>query len=145
MLMSKKTTNGEARGRDIQDGKERKLAKFQPTQLSLFQTFLPEAGKYSNTIEFYDAIPKYFTNKRQMGAMREGPEGREIYLPVAAHIKKWPGPQTRPKWAHIRVQRTTSQAHIIVQLTHIIVQWPTNSRSGPHYCPMDILRESGLS
>jgi hypothetical protein len=82
MLMSKKTTNGEARGRDIQDGKERKLAKFQPTQLSLFQTFLPEAGKYSNTIEFYDAIPKYFTNKRQMGAMREGPEGREIYLPT---------------------------------------------------------------
>jgi hypothetical protein len=82
MQMSKKTTHGEARGLDIHDGKARKLSKFQPTQLSLFQTFLPEADKYSNTIEFYDAIPKYFTNKRQMAEMREGPEGREIYLPT---------------------------------------------------------------
>jgi hypothetical protein len=80
--MSKKTTHGEARGRDIEDGKERKLAKLQPAQLSLFQTFLPEKDKYSNTIEFYDAIPKYYTNKRQMAAMREGPAGREIYLPT---------------------------------------------------------------
>jgi hypothetical protein len=83
MLMSKKTIHGEARGRDIQDGKERRFAKQRPTQLSLFQTFLPEEDlKYSNTIEFYDAVPKYFTNKRQMTEMREGPEGREIYLPT---------------------------------------------------------------
>ena len=27
----------------------------------------------------------------------------EVSLDVAAHIKKWPGPQTRPKWTHIRV------------------------------------------
>jgi hypothetical protein len=80
--MSKKTIHDEARGRDIHDGKERALAKQRPTQLSLFQTFLPEDDKYSNTIEFYDAIPKYFTNKRQMAEMREGPEGREIYLPT---------------------------------------------------------------
>lgn len=80
--MSQKTTHGEARGRDIHDGKERALAKQQPTQLSLFQTFLPQDDKYSNTIEFYDAIPKYYTNKRQMVEMREGPEGREIYLPT---------------------------------------------------------------
>jgi hypothetical protein len=82
MMMSKKTIHGEARGRDIHDGKERKLAKLQPNQLSLFQTFLPKEDKYSNTIEFYDAVPKYFTNKRQMAEMREGPEGREIYLPT---------------------------------------------------------------
>src|SRR4029450_11552353 len=83
MPMSKKTIHGEARGRDIQDGKERRFAKQRPTQLSLFQTFLPEEDvKYSNTIEFYDAVPKYFTNKRQMTEMREGPEGREIYLPT---------------------------------------------------------------
>jgi len=82
MLMGKKTMNGEARGRDIHDGKERTLAKLQPTQLALFQMFLPEDDKYSNTIEFYDAIPKYFTNKRQMAEIREGPEGREIYLPT---------------------------------------------------------------
>jgi hypothetical protein len=81
-LMSKKTFLGEAQGRDIHDGKERKLAKLRPAQLALFQTFLPEEDKYSNTIEFYDAVPKYFTNKRQMAEMREGPEGREIYLPT---------------------------------------------------------------
>ena len=80
--MDKKTMNGEARGRDIHDGKERTLAKLQPTQLTLFQMFVPEDDKYSNTIEFYDAIPKYFTNKRQMTEIREGPEGREIYLPT---------------------------------------------------------------
>jgi hypothetical protein len=81
--MSKKTTHGEARGRDIHDGKQRALTKRQPAQLSLFQTFLPaQDDRYSNTIEFYDAVPKYFTNKRQMAAMREGPEGREIYLPT---------------------------------------------------------------
>jgi hypothetical protein len=50
--MSKKTIHDEARGRDIHDGKERALAKQRPTQLSLFQTFLPEDDKYSNTIEF---------------------------------------------------------------------------------------------
>lgn len=82
--MSKKTVSGEARGHDIHDGKERNLAKLQPAQLSLFQTFLPkdEDDKYSNTIEFYDAIPKYFTNKRQIAEMREGPEGKEVYLPT---------------------------------------------------------------
>jgi hypothetical protein len=84
--MSKKTTHGEARGRDIHDGKERKFAKQQPAQLSLFQTFLPEEDRYSNTIEFYDAVPKYFTNKRQMVDMREGPEGREIYLPTLERV-----------------------------------------------------------
>ncbi len=40
--MGKKTMNGEARGRDIHDGKERTLAKLQPTQLALFQMFVPE-------------------------------------------------------------------------------------------------------
>ena len=80
--MSKKRIHGEAKGHDIHDGKERKFIKLRPTQLSLFQTFLPAEDKYSNTIEFYDAVPKYYTNKRQMAEMREGPEGREIYLPT---------------------------------------------------------------
>ena len=81
--MSKKTTHGEARGRDIHDGKERRLAKSQrPRSFPSFKPFFREDDKYSNTIEFYDAIPKYFTNKRQMTEMREGPEGREIYLPT---------------------------------------------------------------
>ena len=80
--MSKRSIHGDVQGYDIHDGKERKFIKLRPAQLSLFQTFLPEVDKYSNTIEFYDAIPKYFTNKRQMAKMREGPEGREVYLPT---------------------------------------------------------------
>jgi hypothetical protein len=31
--------------------------------LSLFQTFVPDEDKYSNTIELYDAIPKYYPIK----------------------------------------------------------------------------------
>ena len=75
--MSKKSIHGNIQGYDIHDGKERKFIKLRPPQLSLFQTFLPEADKYSNTIEFYDAIPKYFTNKRQMvkDARRPGRAG----------------------------------------------------------------------
>jgi hypothetical protein len=40
------------------------LAKTQPQQLALFQTFFPDDHNdhYSNTIELYDAIPKYITN-----------------------------------------------------------------------------------
>jgi hypothetical protein len=54
------------RGKDLQ-GKVHVLDKTQPQQLVLFQTFLPEDDpdeKFSNTIEFYDAIPKYFSNPR---------------------------------------------------------------------------------
>jgi hypothetical protein len=80
-LMSKKTIRGEARGRDIQDGKERTLDKWYPGQLSLFQTFLPSSDKYSNTIELYDAIPK-FSTKRLMSKKRIGPEGQEVFLPT---------------------------------------------------------------
>ena len=71
-----------AKGQDIHDNKVIRLVKTQPEQLTLFQKFLPQEDKYSNTIEFYDAVPKYFTNKRQIADMREGPEGREIYLPT---------------------------------------------------------------
>jgi hypothetical protein len=60
-------------------GKVVVLTRSKPEQLTLFQTFLPEEDeKYSNTIELYDAIPKYFTNARAMAALRE--VGR--YLPI---------------------------------------------------------------
>ena len=62
------------RGKDI-EGKVRVLEKTYPQQLMLFQTFLPEDAsddKYSNTIELYDAIPKYVTNPKLVDAMREG-------------------------------------------------------------------------
>ena len=49
-------------GRDIR-GKLVTLKRSSPEQLSLFQTFLPDEDKYSNTIELYDAIPKYYPIK----------------------------------------------------------------------------------
>ena len=52
------------RGKDL-EGKTHTLVKTLPQQLQLFQTFLPDDDeRYSNTIELYDAIPKYFTNPR---------------------------------------------------------------------------------
>jgi len=56
------------------------LAKTQPQQLALFQTFFPDDHQehYSNTIELYDAIPKYVTNPKLVDAMREGGK----YLPL---------------------------------------------------------------
>src|SRR4029450_11484249 len=67
------------RGTDIH-GKAVVLAKTQPQQLALFQTFFPDdhADHYSNTIELYDAIPKYVTNPKLVDAMREGGK----YLPL---------------------------------------------------------------
>ena len=68
------------RGKDV-EGKIRVLDKTYPQQLTLFQTFFPDDAsddKYSNTIELYDAIPKYVTNPKQVDAMREGGK----YLPL---------------------------------------------------------------
>jgi len=49
------------KSRDSGTGKVITLAKSKPTQLALFQTFFPaDTEDYSNTIELYDAIPKYF-------------------------------------------------------------------------------------
>jgi hypothetical protein len=65
-------------GIDLQ-GKQLVLDKTQPQQLQLFQTFFPEedTDTYSNTIELYDAMPKYFSNPKVMDAMRK--DG--VYLP----------------------------------------------------------------
>ena len=55
------------------------LTRSKPEQLGLFQTFLPEEEeKYSNTIELYDAVPKYFSHSRGMAALRESGK----YLPI---------------------------------------------------------------
>ena len=59
------------RGKDL-EGKSHTFVKTLPQQLQLFQTFLPDDDeRYSNTIELYDAIPKYFTNPRAMEGMRQ--------------------------------------------------------------------------
>src|SRR5438093_2367211 len=56
-------------------GEKREL--LQPQQLSLFQTFLPADERYSNTIDLYDAIPKYFPKKRLKKERVEG-----MFLPM---------------------------------------------------------------
>ena len=53
---------GSVEGKDI-NGKAVSMKSTKPTQLSLFQTFYPDNEKYSNTIELYDAIPKYYPTK----------------------------------------------------------------------------------
>jgi hypothetical protein len=53
---------GSVEGKDI-NGKAVSMKRTNPTQLSLFQTFYPDNEKYSNTIELYDAIPKYYPTK----------------------------------------------------------------------------------
>jgi hypothetical protein len=79
-------------GRNVGTGKTITLTKTHPAQLSLFQTFLPDdrqSGEYSNTIELYDAIPKYFSSSKRMAELRKA----DIYLPVLRHDfehnKKW--------------------------------------------------------
>ena len=53
-------------GRNVGTNKVVTLTKTQPVQLSMFQTFLPDDDQYSNTIELYDAVPKYFANMTLM-------------------------------------------------------------------------------
>ena len=65
------------RGKDI-NGQVVILERTQPRQLSLFQTFLSDEERYSNTIELYDAVPKYFSNHKIMTSMRKSGQ----YLPI---------------------------------------------------------------
>ena len=71
-----------ATGRDIGTGNVVTFTKTTPDQLSLFQTFLDDdCDPYSNTIEFYDVVPKYFASKQRMAALRK--DG--IYLPTLTY------------------------------------------------------------
>ena len=81
------------RGTDM-NGNVVVLAKTHPEQLVLFQTFLSDEDdnghgdeKYSNTIELYDAVPKYFSNPRLMDRMRK--DGK--YLPMLERLFKHRG------------------------------------------------------
>src|SRR5215813_4364372 len=74
--MSKQEGNALVRGKDIK-GTVVVLSKTQPQQLSLFQTFLSADERYSNTIDLYDAIPKYFPKKRLKKERVEG-----MFLPM---------------------------------------------------------------
>ena len=66
------------RGSDV-NGNPVEIQLTQPNQLELFQTFLPSSAQnYSNSIELYDAIPKFVPSAKEMDSMRK--EG--IYLPI---------------------------------------------------------------
>lgn len=52
------------------EGETVTLATHRPFELSLFQRFHPECDKYSNSIELYDAFPKYFASPKQMAQLR---------------------------------------------------------------------------
>ncbi|MGV2830806.1 hypothetical protein [Myxosarcina sp. GI1(2024)] len=58
------------RGKDL-EGNQRTLEKTHPYQLELFQYLLPDRERYSNTVELYDAIPRYFASTKKMAEMRE--------------------------------------------------------------------------
>ena len=61
-------------GIDVGQGNPVTLQKSSPTQLTLWQTFLPGDSKtedYSNTVELYDAVPKYFASKKRMAEQRK--------------------------------------------------------------------------
>ena len=61
-------------GIDVGQGTAVTLQKSTPTQLTLWQTFLPGDPKtedYSNTVELYDAVPKYFASKKRMAEQRK--------------------------------------------------------------------------
>jgi len=56
------------KGKDV-NGNTVTLERTHPRQLALFQTFLSDEDRYSNTIELYDAVPKYFSNSKLMGSV----------------------------------------------------------------------------
>jgi len=60
------------------DGRTVTLDKSQPEQLSLFQHFLPSDPRFSNTIDLFDAIPKYYSSPKQMDRLRQGGKYLEI-------------------------------------------------------------------
>jgi hypothetical protein len=58
------------KGKDV-NGNIVTLERTHPRQLALFQTFVSDEDRYSNTIELYDAVPKYFSNPKLMASLRK--------------------------------------------------------------------------
>jgi hypothetical protein len=67
--MQKKQADSQVTGKNL-EGDPVTVKQSMPFQLSLFQCLLPDNGKYSNTIELYDAIPKYFSSPKKMAELR---------------------------------------------------------------------------
>ena len=71
-------------------------------QLNLFQDFLcntpHEKQRLSNTIELWDAVPKYFINKRRQGQLR-----KDGYLPTAERTFQFRGKEVTVKIRPARI------------------------------------------
>jgi hypothetical protein len=92
------------KGKDVY-GKMMTLVRTQPKQLSLFQTFLPENDdKYSNTIDLYDAVPKYFPTKHMDGRRESGK-----YLPILEREFEHRGESYKLKIHPARIQYKDGQ------------------------------------
>jgi len=92
------------KGKDVY-GKMMTLVRTQPKQLSLFQTFLPENDdKYSNTIDLYDAVPKYFPTKHMAGRRESGK-----YLPILEREFEHRGESYKLKIRPARIQYKDGQ------------------------------------
>lgn len=99
--MPQKTKIPTVHGRDINTGKVIQMRQTQPLQMSLFGEFSPESWRYSNTIELFDAIPKYFSSSTELGKERnkiikdkiEKKERPDVFLPTVTRTfrHKTPG------------------------------------------------------
>src|SRR4030095_13074814 len=74
---------GRVKGKDV-NGNIVTLERSHPRQLALFQTFVSDEDRYSNTIELYDAVPKYFSNPKLMASLRK--DGTFL-LPLKRELK----------------------------------------------------------
>ena len=68
---------GQVKGKDV-NGNIVTLERTHPRQLALFQTFVSDEDRYSNTIELYDAVPKYFSNPKRVRLSKGGSPGSDI-------------------------------------------------------------------
>jgi hypothetical protein len=104
MVNLKKGKSDRVKGKDVY-GKMMTLVRTQPKQLSLFQTFLPETDdKYSNTIDLYDAVPKYFPTKHMAGRRESGK-----YLPILEREFEHRGESYKLKIRPARIQYKDGQ------------------------------------
>ena len=99
-MKNNKKVNSNIKGRTIDDV-EISMSETIPKQLSLFQILLPNNKKYSNTIELYDAIPKYFSSPKQMASLRHSSR----FLDVLEREFKHRGETYRLEMTPARIKR----------------------------------------
>lgn len=86
------------------DGEKILLQESYPKQLSFFQYILLEDKEYSNTIELYDAIPKYYPSPKKMASLRTGGS----YLKVLERTFKHRGEEYSLELTPARIKKEDS-------------------------------------